>query len=114
MMVKLWMVDDNPHWEMYDHCTNLRWIAEPQTFEYPNTEPDLDDPIGEAIGAWAGVYTSHFHVVLSAFGDNPRDSFMARWFHWIDDTTGNDHLLVTDAGVVYILTDAGDTVERVR
>ena len=43
-------------------------------------------------------------------GDGTRK---ARWFYWLDDTSDNDHLLIADS-VVYILTDAGDTVERVR
>ena len=109
MMVKLWRATDDgrpDHWVLFDHCASLRWSSEAAPLDSPaNWTPGYLDE-------WTGYSTSHLHVELSA-ATTPDGTRKARWFCWLDDTSDNDHLLIADS-VVYILTDAGDTVERVR
>ncbi len=133
MILKLWRYEDKTDsaepgsWFLFDGIARLR---------YGDTRKQLfwdDDglsPVYESLSKWTGIgETNRLHVQLDGnthvveldeFGnrtgrtDTDHPYFVARWFQWLDAGTEDSHLLVTNASVVYVMSDLGETVETLR
>lgn len=106
--------DFDPHktqaWAMWDDVHEVEFSEDMiQLHEVDGNWPDLAPLAGTAKPV---IHELMDWSAIAEGSEQPSPYIYAQWVRW-RDSEGRGHVLISNFGDVFLLTDAGDTVERI-